>query len=125
MRLHQSIGGVTHGIIDYLMVIILGIGPGVAGFSGRQAWFCYLFAFLLLALTVCTRFPPGIFRIVRLPLHGVIETLLAILMIVLPWIANFSRGVLSRNFFVAVGLLLAVISALTDFRGVRGEVPHP
>ncbi len=109
----------SHGIVDYLMVIILAIGPRVAGFSGKQSWFCYLFALLLLALTVCTRFPLGVIKVVRLPLHGFIEALLAILMIVLPWIANFSRGVLSRNYFVAVGLLLAVISALTDFRGVR------
>jgi len=119
MHLHRSIGAAIHGIIDYLMVIILAIGPGVAGFTGKQRWFCYLFAFLLLALTACTRFPLGIMKIVRFPLHGLIETLLAILMIVLPWIANFSNGVLSRNYFVAIGLLLAVISALTDFRGLR------
>ena len=59
-------------------------------------------------------------KFVRLPVHGAVELLLAILLILMPWLANFSRGVLSRNFYVAVGLLMIVLWALTDFRGRRG-----
>jgi len=112
----RSLGPVSHGIIDYLMVIILAVGPGVAGFSGKQAIFCYVFAALLFFLTVLTRFPLGAKKIIGFPMHGVIEVMLAVLMIVLPWIANFSRGVLSRNYFIAVGVLIGGIAALTDYR---------
>jgi hypothetical protein len=114
----RSIGAVSHGIIDYLMVIILAIGPGVAGFSGKQAVFCYVLAAVHFLMTVLTRFPLGAVKIIGFPLHGVIEALVAILLILLPWLANFFRGVHSRNFFIAIGLLIGVIALLTNYRGV-------
>jgi hypothetical protein len=59
-------------------------------------------------------------KFVRLPVHGAVELVLAILLILMPWIGNFWRGVNSRNFYVAVGVLMIVLWALTDFRGRRG-----
>jgi hypothetical protein len=70
-------------------------------------------------MTLVTRFPLGVLNIVRFPLHGAIEAMIAILLIILPWIANFFRGVNSRNFFIAIGVLLGLISLLTDYRGKR------
>jgi hypothetical protein len=101
------------------MVIVLVIGPSVAGFRGRQSIFCYLLAVVHLLLTLVTRFPLGAVKVVGFPIHGSIELLVGLLLITLPWIANFSRGVLSRNFFVCIGLLVLVIWALTDYRGRR------
>src|SRR3954453_10468576 len=114
----RSIGAVSHGIIDYLMVIILAIGPGVAGFSGKQAVFCYLLAAVHFFMTALTRFPLGAVKIIGFPLHGAIEALVAILLIALPWMANFFRGVNSRNFFLAIGVLIGVIALLTNYRGI-------
>lgn len=117
--MHRSIGAFSHGVIDYAMVLILAIGPGVAGFRGKQAALCYTLAAILLALTFLTRFPLGVLRHVGFPMHGAIELLVGILMILFPWISNFARGVLSRNFFVAVGALIILIWFLTDYRGLR------
>jgi len=112
----RSIGAVSHGILDYALAVILAIGPWIAVFHGsKQALWCYIFAAVLFLLALLTQM-----KYIRLPLHGAIELLLAILLILLPWIANFSRGVNSRNFYVAVGLLMLVLWALTDFRGRRG-----
>ena len=117
----RSLGAVSHGIIDYLMVIILAIGPGVAGFSGKQAMFCYLLAAVHFVMTVLTRFPLGAMKIIGFPLHGVIEALVSILLIVLPWIANFAAGVHSRNFFLAIGVLIGLIALLTNYRGITSS----
>ena len=111
----RSIGAVSHGILDYLFAIILTIAPSMVGFAGRQARWCYIFAAVLFALALLTQT-----RLLRLALHGAVELLLAMVMIVLPWVAGFERGVLSRNFYVAIGLLMIVLWALTDFRGRRG-----
>jgi hypothetical protein len=111
----RSIGAVSHGILDYAFAIILAIAPSVVGFAGRQARWCYIFAVILFVLAVLTQT-----KIVSLTLHGVVELLLAVLLVLLPWIGNFSAGVLSRNFYVAIGLLLLGLWALTDFRGRRG-----
>jgi hypothetical protein len=120
MTAMRSIGAFFHGVIDYLMVIILVIGPGVAGFrTGRQAIFCYILAAVLFVLTLLTRFPLGAMKIIGFPLHGAIEVLIALLLIFLPWLANFFRGPQSRTFFIFIGVLLGVIALLTDYRGLR------
>jgi hypothetical protein len=115
----RSIGAWSHGIIDYLMVIILVIAPGVAGFAGRQATWCYLLAAIHLVLTLLTRFPLGAAKIVSFPIHGALELIVAVLLIALPWVAGFAAGVHSRNFFVIIGLLIFFIWLLTDYRGIR------
>jgi len=113
----RSIGAVSHGILDYAFAVILAIGPSVAGFSsGRAAHFCYIFAGVLFALALLTQI-----RFVRLHVHAAVELLLAILLILMPWIAGFSTGTNSRNFYVAIGLLLILLWALTDFRGRRNS----
>jgi hypothetical protein len=119
----RVIGAFAHGIIDYAVVIMLAIGPAVAGFRGRQALWAYAFALVLFLLTVATRFPLGASKIVGFPLHGAIELLLAVVMIVLPFIAGFSAGVHSRNFYIAIGVLIAIIFLLTDYRGRAARAP--
>ena len=101
------------------MVIILVIGPAVAGFAGRQATLAYILAAVLFGLTFLTRFPLGVIKVVGLPTHGAIECVLALMLIVLPWLADFARGIHSRNFYVLIGALMLFLWFLTDFRGVR------
>ncbi len=117
----RLIGIWSHAIIDYLMVIILIIGPSVAGFVGRQATMAYLLAATLLILALLTRFPLGVAKIIRFPLHGAIELMFAVLLLVLPWLANFARGIHSRNFFLLFGVVMLVIWFMTDFRGLRNR----
>ena len=114
MTMNRSIGYVSHVILDYAFAILIGIAPSVVGFSGRQATWCYIFAALIAALAVLTQL-----RVVGFVSHGIVELTLAIVMVILPWIAGFARGVLSRNFYVFIGVLLIALWALTDFRGVR------
>lgn len=123
--MHRAISPLFHGIIDYLMVIILAIGPGVAGFHGKQQFFCYLLAAVHFLLTVLTRFPLGAVKIVALTTHGAIELLVGIFLVVLPWIASFSAGVSSRNFFVCIGVLILIVWAMTDYRNIRDRVDTP
>ena len=118
----RILGPVSHGIIDYAMVILLAIGPRVAVFTGRQATFCYLLAAVHLLLTAITRFPLGIRKTLPFALHGAIEIVVAVLLVILPWLANFSAGVHSRNFFIAIGGMIAFIFVLTDYRSGGREV---
>jgi hypothetical protein len=115
----RVIGAFAHGVIDYAMVIMLAIGPSVAGFRGKQALICYALALVHFLLTVITRFPLGASKVLPFAMHGTIEIGVGVLLIILPWLANFSAGVNSRNFFVAIGFLIVVIWLLTDYRTPR------
>jgi hypothetical protein len=121
--IHRSIGAVSHGILDYALAILLLAAPTVVGFAGVQSRWAYIFGGVLLVMAILTRYPLGIVKIVGLGIHGFVEMLLAICLIAAPWYGNFARGVLSRNFYVMLGLLMLVLWFLTDFRGVRDRVP--
>ena len=124
----KVLGAFSHGVIDYLMVIILAIGPGVAGFTGKPAaTMCYALALVHFLLTIITRFPLGVLKTLPFWLHGTVEIVVAVLLVILPWLANFPagvKGIAARNFFVAIGVLIAVIWALTNYRsGGREAAP--
>lgn len=121
--IHRSIGAVSHGILDYALAILLVIGPSISGFNGRQATWCYLFAAVLFALAVVTRYPLGIVKIIGLAIHGFVELLLAISLIAAPWYGGFIAGVHSRNFYWLMGVMMLVLWFLTDFRGIRNRPP--
>lgn len=114
----KVLNGMMHGVIDYAAVLILALGPTVSGFAGPQAKICYVLAFVHLLLTLCTKFPLGLLKAVPFPTHGAIELIVSILMFVLPWIAGFSAGVNSRNFFLFMGLIIFVVWLVTDYRGL-------
>jgi len=61
----RLIGAWSHSIIDYMIVILMLIGPSVWGFTGRQARFAYILAGALFVLTFLTRHPLGVIKIVR------------------------------------------------------------
>ena len=115
----RVIGAFSHGIIDYATVILLALGPSVSGFRGKQALMCYALALVHFMLSIITRYPLGVSKSLPFPIHGAIEFVVAILLIILPWLANFSAGVHSRNFFLAIGMLVLIIWILTDYRSRR------
>ena len=121
--IHRSIGAVSHGFLDYALAILLLSAPAKVGFAGVQSKWAYIFGGTLAVMAILTRYPLGIVKVVGLRIHGAIELLIAICLIAAPWYGNFSRGVLSRNFYVMLGVLMLVLWFLTDFRGVRDRLP--
>jgi hypothetical protein len=115
----RSIGAWSHAIIDYVIVVLMLLGPSVAGFAGRQATWMYVFGVVLLITSLLTRYPFGAMKAIAFPAHGGIEVLLGVLLLVLPWMAQFARGIKSRNFYVAMGVMLLLVAVLTDYRGRR------
>jgi hypothetical protein len=121
--IHRSIGAVSHGILDYAIAILLIIGPSVAGFGGVKATWAYIFGGLLFVMALVTRYPLGVIKIVGLAVHGFVELLLIACLLGAPWFGNFTSGVTSPRFYWMIGLMMLVLWALTDFRGVRDRVP--
>jgi hypothetical protein len=121
--IHRSIGAVSHGIIDYALVILLAVGPSFFVFAGRQATWSYIFAAVLFVMAVLTRYPLGVIKIVGLGIHGFVELLIAICLIAAPWWGSFASGVTSPRFYLTIGIMMLVLWFLTDFRGVRNRAP--
>jgi hypothetical protein len=105
----------VHGVLDYATVAAFLNAPMVFGFHGTPAAIAYWLAGVHLLMTGCTDFPVGFFMWIPFKVHGVIELLAGIFMLVAPWIFGFAQDAAARNFFVAMAIILLVVVALTDY----------
>jgi SPW repeat len=105
----------AHGVLDYATVAAFLNAPMVFGFHGTPAAIVYWLAGIHLLMTGCTDFPLGFFKWIPFKVHGVIELLAGIFLLVAPWIFGFAQDVTARNFFLAMAIILLVIIALTDY----------
>ncbi|HEV2018362.1 MAG TPA: SPW repeat protein [Gemmatimonadaceae bacterium] len=105
----------AHGVLDYATVAAFLNAPMVFGFHGTPAAIVYWLAGIHLLMTGCTDFPLGFFMWIPFRIHGVIELLAGIFLLVAPWIFGFAQDVAARNFFLAMAIILLVVIALTDY----------
>ncbi|CAN5312469.1 hypothetical protein BH20ACI1_BH20ACI1_05240 [soil metagenome] len=103
-----------HGYLDFLTVIIFALAPTVFGFDGLPATISYILAVVHLLLTLTTAFPLGIVKIVPLLVHGGIELIVAVALVILPFILDFTEG--ARNFFVGIGIVIFIVWLISDCR---------
>jgi hypothetical protein len=105
----------VHGVLDYAMVAAFLNAPMVFGFHGTPAAVAYWLAGIHLLMTGFTDFPVGFFMWIPFKIHGLIELLAGIFVLVAPWIFGFAQDVAARNFFLGIAIILLVVVALTDY----------
>ncbi len=103
-----------HGYLDFLTVIIFALAPTLFGFDGLPATISYVLAVVHLLLTLATAFPFGIVKIVPLLVHGGIELIVAITLVILPFILGFTGA--ARNFFIGIGIIIFIVWLLSDYK---------
>jgi hypothetical protein len=106
----------VHGVLDYLLALMFLVLPRMLDFPPPAAAASYVIGVVYIVASLITRYPLGLFKWLPFPVHGVIESLMALAWIVLPWLMGFSEHAASRNFFVAAGVGLLVVAALTNYR---------
>jgi hypothetical protein len=106
-----------HGALDYGLALAFLFLPGVLGFGNTAANVSQAIGLAYLAVSLLTRYPLGALKLIPFPLHGAIETALALAWIAMPWLLDFSEDLAARLFFVVAGVGLLSVAALTDYRG--------
>ncbi len=104
-----------HGYLDYLTVAFFLIAPSLFGLTGTPAVLAYVLAGVHLLMTVCTAFPLGLVDVLPFRLHGTVELVVAVALIVLPWVLS---GVFAgaQVLYTVVGGVILVVWLLTDYR---------
>ena len=120
--MRKPVSARLHGVLDYATVAAFLNAPMVFGFHGTPAAIVYWLAGIHLLMTGCTDFPLGVFQWIPFRIHGVIELLAGIFLLVAPWVFGFAQDPAARNFFLAIGIVVLVVVALTDY-SQRVEVP--
>ena len=113
--MRKPVSARAHGVLDYAMVAAFLNAPMVFGFHGTPAAIVYWLAGIHLLMTGCTDFPVGFFMWIPFRIHGVIELLAGIFLLVAPWIFGFAQDVAARNFFLGIAIIMLVVAALTDY----------
>lgn len=110
----------THGVIDYIVGVILFFAPGIFGFAyvgGPAVLIPKIMAIGILIITILTRFEVGIIKIIPMSAHLVLDYLGSIFLIASPWLFGFAdnpAGVWLPH--VIVGILILGQALFTKMR---------
>ncbi len=104
-----------HRVLDFVTVAGFALAPLVLGLAGFAATLAYVLAAVHLAVTLLTQFPGSAARPVPLALHGAIECVVGVALIVLPWLLGWSGTV--RMFYVFAGVVILGVWLFSIYRG--------
>ncbi len=103
----------VHRSLDMVTVIGLVAAPILLGLSGPPAMLSYALAAIHLIVTLSTKFPDTGHRPLSLRYHGVVELVVGIVLIALPWLAQWTGT--ARAYYVAVGVILLIVWTLSNY----------
>jgi hypothetical protein len=107
-----------HGIIDFLVVLFLLASPMLFGLSGLVAIFTYALGLVHLLLTLLTDFGAGLFKAIPFPMHGVIELIVGIALIVLAFTLFKDSGI-GKTYYICFGAAVLITWLFTDYRAKK------
>ncbi len=103
----------VHRSLDMVAVVGFLAMPILLRLSGPAAMLSYALAAVHLAITLSTKFPDTGHRPISLRAHGMIELVVGIVLVVLPFAVGWTDN--ARPYYVVVGLLLLVIWAASNY----------
>jgi hypothetical protein len=112
----KLISAKVHGILDYIVVAGFLAAPSLLGLTGLPALIAYILAGVHLTLTLFTRFPLGVVKVIPLKIHGFVELAVGPCLVALPFVLGFSDQFPAAAFYVTCGILIFVVWLLTDYR---------
>lgn len=85
----------THGVLDYLMGILLIASPWIFGFANGTAaqWIPVAIGIVMLVMSLCTNYELGAIKMLSMRAHLTMDFLVGIFLAVSPWLFHFSEVV--------------------------------
>ena len=106
-----------HGFLDVVTVVVFLLAPFLFGLGGYVAAVAWGFAVVHLLMTLFTRYPLGVVKVIPFPIHGVVELVVGVVLVLaMPRLLAASLGSPARTFFVGAGVAILAVWALTRYR---------
>src|SRR5271163_94752 len=109
-----------HGVLDYLTVIIFALAPSLIGFTGVAAAVSYALAIIHLAMTLTTRMPLGVVKLIPMKLHSIVELVVGPVLL-LGGLLGPTLPTASRTFFVVMGVVIFAVWGLSSYGQPDGQ----
>jgi drug/metabolite transporter (DMT)-like permease len=113
-----------HGIIDYLVVLFLFASPTMFTMTEDIATYTYILGTVHLLLTILTNYSYGIFRLIPLQLHGLIELVVGAALVILAFtVLKYDER--ASQFYEWFGIAVLVVFAFSDYNRKNDTVKAP
>ena len=103
----------VHRSLDMVAVVAFLAMPVLLRLSGPAALLSYALAGIHLLITLATKFPDTGHRPISLRAHGVIELIVGIVLIVLPFVLGWTDT--AQKYYVVVGVILLIVWAVSNY----------
>lgn len=111
----MKINSVTHGLLDYLVVVFLAASPKLFHLPEITSMFTYALAGVHLLLTILTNFKFGLIKIIPFRIHGIIELLVSLSLVGVAFYFGSIENELARNFYLCFAGAVFLTWILTDY----------
>jgi len=105
-----------HGILDYVTVVFLALSPSLFNMQSLAGNFTYMLAFIHLILTLITNFEMGVFRVVPLYIHGIIELCVSILLVAISFLFFIYHDNTSFYYYLIFALVLFLVWCVSEYK---------
>ena len=116
-----------HGMMDYLVGIVLIASPWIFGFSdesGTAKWTFIIIGAVILATSLMTNYELGVMKVIPMHMHLWVDALAGIVLALSPWIFGYANDTGTNGWAPAlvIGLLELGTAAMSDPRPQRADV---
>ncbi|MBW3640276.1 MAG: hypothetical protein KY451_10565 [Actinobacteria bacterium] len=123
MSLARLIPWVVHSAVEYAAALLLVLAPFLFGFDSQTAkWTSIALGVVVLLVAVLSRGRLSITQSLPSSAHATLDYVLAVVLVLAPFILRFADDTAAVTFFVLLGVAHAALSLLTSFP-VRSEEP--
>jgi hypothetical protein len=113
----------VHGLLEYGAAVLLVIAPFVLSFdSGAAIAASLIVGVVVLVVAASTEGPTSLVNQIPLAAHVVLDYVLAVALLAIPFVAGFSDETAPTAFFIALGVVHLLVTIGTRFR--RDEKPR-
>ena len=111
----------VHGMVDYLMGLLLIVAPFLLGFAtgGPAQWVPIILGVVMLASAIMTKYELGLMHMIPMPLHLTMDLISGILLLVSPWLFGFADTVYLPHVILGI---LEIGASLTTEKQPRNTV---
>lgn len=122
MSLVRLVPWIVHSAVEYAAAVLFLLAPFLFGFDSETAkWTSIALGVLVLLVAVISRGKLGVTQSLPTSAHATLDYVLAVLLVLAPFVLGFADDRAAVTFFVLLGLAHAGLSLLTSFPLREGE----
>jgi VIT1/CCC1 family predicted Fe2+/Mn2+ transporter len=122
MSLVRLVPWTVHSAVEYAAAVLFILAPFLFGFDSETAkWTSIALGVVVLLVAIISRGPLGLTQSLPTSVHATLDYVLAVLLVLAPFVLGFADDRAAVTFFVLLGVAHATLSLLTRFPLDEGE----